>query len=93
MRKAPLLEAMSQIHEVGSDLLVCTCGGELEYEAFEMVSVTEIPACPKVEVEGCRVEIKRCKCCKKRYLGRRYCPKGFPMFKKRTGRECSCMFH
>jgi transposase len=70
MRKAPLLEEMSEIQEVYSDEMVCACGGKLEHEGFELVSVTDIAAIPKVEVRGYRIEMKCCKCCKKRYRGR-----------------------
>jgi len=69
-RQAPSEEDLSSLEEVVVHTEVCACGGELEGQGFEFVSVTELPAIPKAVIKGYRVEIKGCKCCGKKYRGR-----------------------
>jgi len=45
-RQAPSEEALLTLEEAGVKEEVCTCGGELEGQGFEFVSVTELPAIP-----------------------------------------------
>lgn len=66
-RAAPQEREMTQVEQVELALEVCGCGGELEDLGFEMVSVTDLPQRPKVEVKGYRVRIKGCKSCGKRH--------------------------
>jgi len=53
-----------------SDAEVCTCGGQLEDQGFEFVSVPEMPVCPRAVIKGFRVHLKGCTCCGRKYRGR-----------------------
>lgn len=61
---------MSQIERVEVGDEVCACGGMLIHSGVELVSVTEIPSRPAVEIKGYEIEIKSCKACGKKYRAR-----------------------
>jgi transposase len=66
-RSAPSASEMTQIEEVELADSACICGGTLEDIGFDLVSVTDIPQQPKVEIRGYKLRIKRCKLCGKKY--------------------------
>ena len=66
-RAAPEKSEMTQIEQVEMAIEVCVCGGGLEDWGSELVSVTDIPQQPKVEIKGYLIGIKGCKACGKKY--------------------------
>ena len=66
-RAAPEGSAMTQIEQVEMAFEVCGCGGALEDLGVELVSVTDIPQQPKVEIKGYLIRIKGCKACGKKH--------------------------
>lgn len=67
-RTAPDEAAFTEIKDVEFAATVCcACGGELEDQGFELVSITDIAKAPKVEIKGFRLRIKRCRLCDKKY--------------------------
>lgn len=66
-RAAPEESDLTQVEQVELALEVCGCGGELEDLGFELVSVTDLPRKPKVEVKGYLIRIKGCKSCGKKH--------------------------
>jgi len=69
-RKAPEESQMDQIEQVEVGDKLCVCGGVLADSGFELVSVTDIPRRPKVEIKGYRIGLKCCKACGKKYRAR-----------------------
>ena len=70
-RAAPDESEFTEVADVELAATVCgACGGELEDVGFELVSVTDIAAQPKVEIKGYRIRIKRCRHCGRRYRAR-----------------------
>ena len=69
-RPAPLEEDMDEIIDVEVPMAQCGCGGELEDTEEELVSKTDLPLEPKVEIKGYRIKTKRCKTCGKKYRGK-----------------------
>lgn len=70
-RAAPEQWEITQIEEVELEATVCgECGGELEDQGVELVSVTDIVQQPKVEIKGFKIRIKRCQVCGKKYRAR-----------------------
>ena len=68
-RLAPDESEMTQLEIVEVPLDACRCGGELEAHGSELVSVTDIPPKPKVEIKGYLIGIKICKKCGKKHRG------------------------
>ncbi len=70
-RAAPDEPAFTELEDVDLAATVCgVCGVELEDAGVELVSVTDIPARPQVEVKGYRIRIKRCRKCGRKYRAR-----------------------
>lgn len=66
-RVAPQESEMTQVEHVEVGFEVCGCGGELAYMGTELVSVTDIPQNPKVEIKGYVIGLKCCNLCGKKY--------------------------
>ena len=66
-RAAPAETEMPQIEMVDLAVEVCGCGGELEDRGAELVSVTDIPQKPKVEIKGYLMRMRCCKRCGRKY--------------------------
>jgi transposase len=69
-RQSPQEEDMDEIIDVEVSMTQCGCGGELEDTEEELVSKTDLPPAPKVEIKGYRIKTKRCKTCGKKYRGK-----------------------
>ena len=66
-RAAPEESEMPQTEWVELEAEMCGCGGALEDMGVDLVSVTDIPRQPKVEINGYFMRIKACKRCGKKH--------------------------
>lgn len=69
-RKAPAEGQLGQIEEVELVDEVCLCGGALVDSGFELVTVTDIPKEPELEIKGWLIRMKCCNRCGKKYRAR-----------------------
>ena len=71
-RKAPSVDELTApITDVAvSDDICPGCGGILEHEGESLAYVTDIPAMPRPQLKGYRVQICRCRGCGRRVRGR-----------------------